>query len=62
MARRCKHRRRSSGALRETSLGSSPVFTINLKDGKATMTIGTESQTLDYKVDGNMLNLLTMPS
>ena len=32
--------------------------TLTIKDGKATMTIGTESKTMDYKVDGNKLTLV----
>lgn len=35
----------------------SPI-TLTIKDGKATMTVGTESKTLDYKVEGNKLTLL----
>src|SRR5947207_2857129 len=37
--------------------GSSPI-TLTIKNGKATMTVGTESKTLDYKVEGNKLTLL----
>ena len=35
----------------------SPI-TLTIKDGKATMTVGNESKTLDYKVEGNKLTLL----
>jgi hypothetical protein len=35
----------------------SPI-TLTLKGGKATMTIGNESKTLDYKVEGNKLTIL----
>ena len=37
--------------------GGGPA-TLTIKGDKATMTIGTESKTLDYKVDGNKLTLL----
>jgi hypothetical protein len=36
-----------------------PRFTLTLKDGKATLTLGTETQTLDDKVKGNKLTLLS---
>ena len=35
----------------------SPI-TLTIKAGKATMTIGNESKTLDYKVEGNKLTIL----
>ena len=35
----------------------SPI-TLTIKDGKATMTVGNESKTLDYKVEGNKLTIL----
>jgi hypothetical protein len=37
--------------------GGGPA-TLTIKEGKAIMTIGTETQTLDYKVEGNKLTLL----
>jgi hypothetical protein len=37
--------------------GGGPA-TLTIKDGKAIMTIGTETQTLDYKVEGNKLTVL----
>jgi hypothetical protein len=33
-------------------------ITITLKSGKATVAVGTESKTLDYKVEGNKLTIL----
>lgn len=33
-------------------------MTLTIKDGKATMTIATESKTMDYKVEGNKLTLI----
>ena len=39
------------------SPGGGPI-TLTIKDGKATMTMGTESKTLDYKVEGNKLTLI----
>jgi hypothetical protein len=33
-------------------------ITLTIKGGKAIMQIGTESKTLDYKVDGNTLTIL----
>jgi hypothetical protein len=38
-------------------LNNGPM-TLTIKDGKAIMTIGTESQTLDYKVEGNKLTII----
>jgi hypothetical protein len=35
----------------------SPI-TLTIKAGKATMTVGNESKTLDYKVEGNKLTIL----
>ena len=32
--------------------------TLTIKDGKATLSIGNESKTLDYKVEGNKLTIL----
>lgn len=37
--------------------GGGPI-SITIKDGKAIFLVGTESQTLDYKVDGNKLTLV----
>jgi len=33
-------------------------ITFTIKNGKAVMTVGNESKTLDYKVEGNKLTLL----
>ena len=33
-------------------------ISITIKDGKAIFLVGTESQTLDYKVDGNKLTIV----
>jgi len=33
-------------------------ITLTIKNGKAIMTIGNESKTLDYKVEGNKLTIL----
>src|SRR5437763_1746092 len=38
--------------------GPGSPITLTIKNGKATMTIGNESKTLDYKVEGNKLTLL----
>jgi hypothetical protein len=37
--------------------GNGPM-TLTIKGGKANMTVGTETQTMDYKVEGNQLTLL----
>ena len=39
------------------SPGGGPI-TITIKDGKATFLAGTESKTMDYKVDGTKLTLV----
>jgi hypothetical protein len=36
--------------------GGGPM-TLAIKDGKATLTIGTESHTMDYKLEGNKLTI-----
>lgn len=33
-------------------------ITLTIKEGKATLQVGNESKTLDYKVDGNKLTIL----
>jgi len=37
--------------------GGGPI-TLTIKDGKATMTVGNESKTMSYKVQGNKLTIL----
>ncbi len=40
-----------------TGVPGSPI-TLNIKDGKATVSVANESKTLDYKVSGNKLTVL----